>query len=189
MLSGAVNPRTVAERLAEAVKAAVSNGAQVIQISLEFSSRAIQRFDVLRDAVANAAEVGVRTVLPAGNSGLIETSGIFDSPGVVPVVMTDLKGVPVGGSTLGRAAAQRGLMSVGVELPGADSRGGFATRSGSSFAAALVTGAFALLSGVIREKSSEQIWEAILSRRNNCVYSSLLIPRMLDVETAFALLT
>lgn len=185
MINGALSTRAVSERLAEAVMAAVTCDVDVIQLSLEFSKRAIHGFEAVAEALSAAARAGIRTIIPTGNSPTIQPSPILASPGVVPVAMADWNGLPHKETTFGRVVAERGIMTIGVDIPGARSPEGFTIRSGSSFAAAVVAGSFALLCAVLKGPTRDDIWSALTTNTENRL-PSLLIPRVLDVEASFA---
>jgi hypothetical protein len=184
MINGGLSTRAVSERLADAVLAAVSRRVDVIQLSLEFSKSTAHGFEAVVEALAVAARAGIRTIMPAGNSAGIRASPILRSPGVIPVAMADWNGLPHNETTFGRVIAENGIMTIGVDIPGARSPEGFTIRSGSSFAAAVVAGGFALLCAVVRGSTRQEIWNALANNENRL--SPLLIPRLLDVEVSFA---
>jgi subtilisin family serine protease len=185
MISGALHPRTIAERLAKAVLDALSCGADVIQLSLEFAGGTNHFFRLLSDALSEAARQGVRTVMPSGNIPTLAPRSILSSQGVVPVVMADWDGLPHHQAAGGVVVAQRGLLAHGVDIPGACSPAGYTIRSGSSFAAAFVTGASALLAALAPRQSREELWGALLRIPSASTQASWLFPMYLDVEASF----
>ncbi|MFH0809993.1 MAG: S8 family peptidase [Pseudomonadota bacterium] len=128
----------------EAILYAVNQGAQVINMSWGTTgdSRA------LRDALLQAADHGVLVVASAGNSGLdTDTSGHYpsgwDLPNMVSVAATEYR------SSALRADSNWGPSTVHVAAPGTlilstCNGGGYACYSGTSFAAAMVSGLAAL---------------------------------------------
>jgi subtilisin family serine protease len=185
MISGVLHPRAIAKRLAEGLFHALSCGADVIQLSLEFAGGTSHFFQVLSDVLSEAARKGVRTVMPSGNSPTLAPGSILSSQGVVPVVMADGDGLPHHQAAGGAIVAQRGLLVHGVDIPGACSPAGYTIRSGSSFAAALVTGASALLTALAPRQSRDKIWGALLGTASNSTRTSPLFPMHLDVEASF----
>lgn len=181
MIQGTLPPSAVATRLAEAVLHAVRSGASVILIGLEFLARNMWHLAPLAEAIWSAASVGVRTVLPAGNTPGLDPSGLLSVPGVVPVGMVNSAGSPDPRCTWGPSIARQGLMAPGVDIPGAATPQGFDIRTGSSYAAAFTTGAFAMVLGVT-ERPNETIWNALLRTYRNVSYSNRTVPPPLDVE-------
>jgi hypothetical protein len=188
-LRGKVPPAEIAKHLSEAVLFAVRCGAAVILMGLEFAAHQMLYFERLALAIRSASARGVRTIIPAGNSPRISPSPLLSCPGVVPVGMTNSLGSPDARGTWGPAITQRGLMAPGVDIPGAALGGGFALRTGTSYAAAFVAGAFALVLAASKN-DPDLVWSALLRRdhRLGSVAHNSTFPQPLDVENCLGYL-
>lgn len=133
-----------AERVARAIYQAVELRADVIQLSLDFVPAADAAFRRVVEAIRHAAARGTCIVVAAGNRPRLGSSGVLAVPGVLAVAMADDAGRIYPGSPIGPAIG-RGLRCPGSDLPGAVPPDLVIGGSGSSFAAALVSGAIALL--------------------------------------------
>ncbi|MEV0115916.1 S8 family serine peptidase [Streptomyces sp. NPDC050844] len=178
LLRGRLTPRAVSQRLNRAIWAAVEAGADVILCGLVLSPAVEHQ---IAAAVEAAARAGVWSVFPAGNSGGIRTSELFSTPGVIPVAFTTHRATPHPLTTWGVGIARSGLLAPGTDLPGALSPTGYGQRSGSSFAAALVAGSFALLRALTHHRV-ERVWGALLDPYGDRMEQLSLMPRLLDVR-------
>jgi subtilisin family serine protease len=124
--------------------------------------------------------------MAAGNGGGLSSGPLAGCRGVVPVVGADRNGVPHPSSTLGPVIGARGLMAPGVDIPGACLPAGSTRQSGSSFAASFVTAAVALLHASVPQRTSDEIWAALLGRAG--AWRSV-VPRRLDADAAFVSLS
>ena len=79
---------------------------------------------------------------------------------------------------------RRGLFAPGIDVPGALPPGRYGRRSGSSFAAAFVAGAFALLLRLAPEHDPDGVWDALLHPKGLADADSPS-PRRLDGEASF----
>jgi subtilisin family serine protease len=163
ILDGTLPPAVVASRLASAITAAVREGASVIQLGIGLAGYASAAFAPLTESVGEAAARGISTVAPAGNRGDLAPSWLA-MPGVIPVAFgTDMAELD-SRSNWSPTVARSGLLAPGVDIPGMGWDGQISLRSGSSFAAAFVTGAFALLSALVPGASSADIWRALRTK-------------------------
>jgi subtilisin family serine protease len=178
MISGSATARETATALAAAMNLAVDANADVVQIGLSFAANYERAFEPLAAAIRRAAARGVRTILPAGNESSLAPSALLSLPGVIPVGIATASGELDPHSTWGPAIAQRGLCAIGVDIPGALSPSGYTRRSGSSFAATIVTGAFALLYAAKGNRSAA--WNALLEPVWRRARSSMTVPGLLD---------
>lgn len=182
-VAGSAGARTLAIRLAAAIREAVAAGASAIVLTIEFPPGNVASLEPLRDAIAAAAAAGVRTIVPSGNTpGLVE-SDVIDTPGVVPVVMMD-GGQPHPRATLGVCVARCGLGCPGADIPVAASAGGGVAATGSSYAAAIVAAAYAVTQSLFPAKTSDEIWSALLSAPRRTQPPSLFVPPMLDIDAS-----
>src|SRR6185295_19778709 len=93
----------------------------------------------------HAAEQGVPVVGAAGNHRSIGSSALLSHPWVVPVVSCDVSGRPQAGSNLSARISRRSVSAPGEEITSLGEHARPKTLSGTSVAAAFVTGAIALL--------------------------------------------
>lgn len=158
LLGGRIPVAALARRLADAVLAAVRAGAEVILLPLDILPGTERDWDALAKALAATACLGVRTVIPAGNeSGPV--SPILAAAGIVPVAAAGGWAAP---RRWGGAIARSGVAAPGFLVQGAAPGGGYAVRSGSSFAAAFVVAAYALLRSLRPDIARAALWSALL---------------------------
>ena len=185
MLAGGADAGEASARLGEAVAAARAGGAHVVLLGVELGGGPAASFHGFRGAVEAAARDGVRTVVPAGHRAGPSVPALA-TPGVVPVALGDSQGLPHRAGTWGVELGRRGLLAPGIDLPGALPGGRVGLRSGSSLAAALVAGAFALLRSLFPQESFDAVWEALLHPTGAA--HRALVPRSLDAERSAACL-
>lgn len=161
--------QTSAQAVAEGIYYAISRRVRIINLSLQGSSRS----KVEQDAINAAVRAGILVVAASGNSGK-DTCGVAgitqcEYPGayrhVLAVGATDEGGNALPESTRG--------MHVAVAAPGRDIIAGsargpeggqrFETRSGTSMAAAVVTGVAARLLAARPSLTADQLTEIIMS--------------------------
>ena len=148
--------------LVAGLRYALSNGARVINMSLNGADRSL----ALEEAIAAAEAQDVLVVTSAGNDGADRDSvpsypASIASPAVVSVASSNRSG------RLGFGSAY-GTSSVDIAAPGdniltTDPGGRFGTHSGTSFAAAYVSGAAALLAAAQPAASGAQLRGALLA--------------------------
>jgi len=124
-------------QVAKAIRYAVRNGAQVINLSLGFTSDAAEVAAAIDFAVAN----NVVVIAAAGNSNSSEPQYPAAFPSVIGVGSTDLQDVKASFSNYGQ--------SVFVSAPGVNIftayPGGYAVGSGTSFSSAMAAAEVALI--------------------------------------------
>jgi subtilisin family serine protease len=130
--------------VAEGVRYAVAHGARVINLSL---TGPIPGPD-LASAVAEAAAANVLVVAAAGNThadddAIAAYPAALDAPNLVAVTSSDQRGALAPSASFGRASID--LAAPGEEILSTARGGGYELRSGSSMAAAQVSGAAVLL--------------------------------------------
>lgn len=129
--------------LARAIRQAVDAGAQVINVSGGQVAPAGKASPLLVDAVRYAAKRGVLIVAAAGNEGCECLHVPAAMPSVLAVGAMGADRTPLDFSNWGYAGC--GLLAPGENVRGAAPGGGTERRSGTSFAAPVVTGVVALL--------------------------------------------
>lgn len=141
---------------------AVSNGARVVNMSLNGADRSL----ALEEAIATAEAQGALVVASAGNDGANRDSvpsypASIALPAVVSVASSNR------GGRLAHASAY-GIGSVDIAAPGeniltTDVHGRYGTHSGTSFAAAYVSGAAALLASARPAASGSQLRDVLVA--------------------------
>ena len=150
------DPCSVAQSTtAEAVIWAVDNGAQVINMSLQFSTGT----ELLHDAIKYAAEQDVVLVAAAGNS-----SSSIAYPGRWPetIAVGAITNTDQRWSNSG-VGEQLDLVAPGADVTSTAMFNTYSSASGTSFAAPHVAGAAALIRSLKPELTREQIREILLS--------------------------
>jgi subtilisin family serine protease len=130
--------------VAEGVRYAVAHGARVINLSLTGPSPG----PGLAAAVAEAAAANVLVVAAAGNTHADDDAvatypAALDAPNLVAVTSSDQRGRLAPSASFGRSSID--LAAPGEEILSTARSGGYELRSGSSMAAAQVSGAAVLL--------------------------------------------
>lgn len=136
--------------LAEGIEWAVSNGADVISISMTGGPSA-----KLRDAVEKAIRNDVVVVAGVGNrprDTLIGFPAMYQ--GVVAVGATDRNGHLANVTTTGKAMV---ITAPGEDIVSTGLNGGYRTATGTSGATAIVSGAVALIRSKYPELSAEEV--------------------------------
>lgn len=179
-------PSSSPAELIGAIKDVVHAGARIINLSLVLPQGSSGQEQSLGEILDWAAHRGVLLVVAAGNDGRISSTALTRHPWVIPVISCDAQGNPSHFANLSISAARHGLMAPGEGFVSLDGQGETRTRSGTSFATALVTGAAALLWSLFPEASAYEIKTALLSavapRRS-------VVPPLLDAERAYQLMS
>jgi subtilisin family serine protease len=143
MLTGTASIRDVARRLATAVRLATEADSGTIVFGIEIRTPESSCWMPLREAVRAAVGAGAAVIFPAGNRPWPAAAAPCRWPEALIVASRDWRGrasvfsplAPRGGNT---------IFAPGENVPGAGPDAGYAVRSGTSFAAAMAAGAFAL---------------------------------------------
>lgn len=159
--------------LAKAINEAVRLGAHVINISGGELSRDGGASDDLRLAIRNCVDQDRVIVAAAGNDGCQECLHV---PGAVPSVLAvgamDEAGEPLPHSNWGEIYRLQGILAPGQHIPGAIPAGGVAPRSGTSFAAAIVSGIAGLLLSLQKQRGEAPkpflVREALVRTAQGC---------------------
>ncbi len=134
--------------LARAILQAVEAGAHVINISGGQLVPSGEAEPVLAKAIEACADQNVLLVAAAGNDGCdcLHVPAAVDS--VLSVGAMDAQGEPLGASNWGEAYRTHGILAPGQGILGAAPGGGVSAKSGTSFAAPIVSALAGLLLSV-----------------------------------------
>ena len=180
-------PTASPQELSAAIEDCIHAGARIINLSLALSRTGDVPRGELRAALDLAAGQGRIVVAAAGNLAQIGGSELTRHPWVLPVVACDRHGRVLGSSNLGHAAARQGLLAPGERIRSLHSAGGHALLSGTSAAAAFVTGAAALLWSLFPSARAEDLRFAL--NRANRKRPATLTPPLLDGAGAYGFLS
>lgn len=131
--------------LARAINQAVEQGAHVINISGGQLSQAGEADPMLVNAVRSCQDNGVLIVAAAGNDACQCLHVPAALPSVLAVGAMNAQGIPFDFSNWGEVYQTQGILAPGEKIFGGMPGGGFATKSGTSFATPIVSGIVALL--------------------------------------------
>jgi cyanobactin maturation PatA/PatG family protease len=162
--------------LARAILQALEGGAHIINISGGQFTATGNSDPLLATAIRRCHERNVLVVAAAGNDGCdcLHVPAALDS--VLSVGAMDDAGVPLPVSNWGAAYRERGIIAPGKDIPGAVPGGDTALKSGTSFAAAVVSGTAALLLSLQAARGSgpdpRAIRAALIASASPCEFSS-----------------
>jgi cyanobactin maturation PatA/PatG family protease len=161
--------------LARAILLAIENGAHVINISGGELATSGEPHPVLAQAIDSCVRRNVLIVAAAGNDGCdcLHIPAAVDT--VLAVGAMDQQGRPLPSSNWGSIYRGQGILTPGSNIRGATLQGGIARKSGTSFAAPLVSGFAALLLSSQIENGSppdpRAVREALLKTAIPCIPS------------------
>ncbi|MFD3658748.1 S8 family serine peptidase [Streptomyces sp. NPDC058620] len=158
--------------LADAIVETTNAGARVINMSLSLGPGPRTGLSAVEQALEHAAGREVIVVAASGNESSIDGTALTRHRAVIPVVAYDLKGRPARFSNLGHSIGLRGVGAPGEGIVSVGAGGGSRPFGGSSAAAAIVTGAIALLWSKFPHATRESIVHAVTwsaSRRRSVV--------------------
>lgn len=171
--------------VAHAIVECVDSGARIVNLSAATAQPTTCAETGLRRALDHATRRGALIVAAAGNQSALAGSEITQHPGVLPVAAYDLRGRPMPQSNFGRSVGGRGLGAPGEGIESLATEGVPTPRAGTSFAAAFVTGAAALLWSLFPSADAATIkWSLTAGVRRTSV-----IPPLMNAARAHALLT
>lgn len=158
--------------LARAIQLALKHGAQIINVSGGQLDAGGEASPVLNDAIRQCAAQGVLIVAAAGNDGCDCLHVPAAAPTVLAVGAMDDTGTPVAASNWGAAYRRAGILAPGQDVPAARAGGGFALRTGTSWATPVVSAAAALLLGLQSRRGlpfdTAEVREALLGSARGC---------------------
>lgn len=180
--NGQTAPACTQDRLASAIQSAVERGAHIINISAAQQADLMSVSHALNDALQAAQQADVLTVAAAGNNGCSCDTIPAAVPGVLAVGAHDPDGAPLLSSNWGPNHRAQGLIAPGRNVPGACVGGGLCRATGTSFAAATVSGVAGLLMSVDLEAGVKPSG----ARIRKILLGSTVRPNPTDVELAGA---
>jgi subtilisin family serine protease len=133
------------EELATAVIDVIDAGAHIVNLSVGVLHPTPAGIARLLDALDYATRRNVLCVAAAGNQGEVGGSTLTSHPWVIPAAACDTDGRLLPGSNLGRSIGRNGVLAPGANITSLGPAGTTAAFSGTSAAAAFVTGTLALL--------------------------------------------
>jgi subtilisin family serine protease len=180
-------PSATPQQVAAAIVECVDAGAWVLNLSAGMSQPSTRDERELRDALDYAARHSVVVVAAAGNQATLGSSVITRHSWVVPVVGYGLDGRPTVHSNLGSSMGKRGLGAPGENVTSLSPHGELLTQAGTSFAAAFVTGAIALLWSQFPSATGAEIKSAVSGGHGQRRTS--VVPPLLDSWGAYQMLS
>jgi len=148
---GGAQPACSQLDLARAILVAVDRGADIINISSGQLSGDGEPEPILAQAIETCRRRNVLIVAAAGNDGCACLHVPAAARTVLAAGAMDAAGRRLPTSNFGPAYRSQGLLAPGHDMPGAMPGGGVARRSGTSYAAPVVSGVAALLVGLQRQ--------------------------------------
>lgn len=174
-------PMTTPDQVAQAIVECVTAGAWVLNLSAAMDEPWTGAERRLEESLNYAARRGVLVVAAAGNQGTLGSSAITRHPWVIPVVAYDRQRRPMSQSNLGSSMGRHGLGAPGEAIESLGPGGRILTFGGTSFAAAFVTGAIALLWSVFRATSAADMRYAVTHGQRR----TAVAPPLLDAWAAY----
>jgi cyanobactin maturation PatA/PatG family protease len=183
--------------LARAITQAVEAGADIINISGGELSLSGTAHPLLATAVQRCAARGILIIAAAGNEGCecLHVPGAL--PSVLAVGTMNSQGLPLGFTNWGTAYRTQGILAPGENILVANIGGGTTTRSGTSYAAPIVSGVAGLLLSLHlklgRKSNPQAVRAAMLDSAHACDPQAVLDCRpfmvgSLNISGAYALI-
>ena len=158
--------------LARAIATALDRGANIINVSGGRHDPTGQPEPLLARALAQCAEQGVLVVAAAGNDGCACLHVPAAAQSVLVAGAMDAEGEPLEFSNWGAAYQTHGLLAPGDDISGAAPGGGSVVFSGTSVAAALVSGLAGLLASLQQQQTGRcdplQVRAVLLGGATGC---------------------
>jgi subtilisin family serine protease len=180
------SPSAEPEELAAAIFECMEAGARVINLSLALMPSSRQATPALLRAIDYAAQRGVIIAAAAGNQGTLGSTVITSHPWVIPAGACDVQGKPLIESNLGHSIGRRGVLAPGEQITSLGSAGKPLALGGTSAAAAIVTGAIALIWSLFPSSSGAELRLAIM--RAHARARTNVTPPLLNALAAYQML-
>jgi hypothetical protein len=184
--------------LAAGIGKALQEGANILNISASQQADLLSLSSELGQALQEAFARDTLVVAAAGNHGCACETIPASVPGVLAVGAHDDSGAPLLSSNWGLNQRSQGVLAPGKNVPGACVGGGLCRASGTSYAAAMVSGVAGLLMSADAERgakpSGERVKRLLLSScdrpgPDEIEMASTHLAGRLDVSRAADLLT
>jgi cyanobactin maturation PatA/PatG family protease len=163
--------------LAHAITQSLDYGANVINISGGQIDSSGQPHPLLASALRLCAKNGVLVVAAAGNDGCQCLHIPAAVPSTLAVGAMDAQGLPLIFSNWGNEYLANGILAPGEKIKAAMPGGGVASKSGTSFAASIVSGIVALLLSIQKKRKDEadpySVRDAIMQSAKPCSTSEV----------------
>ncbi|MER5381802.1 S8 family serine peptidase [Streptomyces sp. NPDC002688] len=170
-------------QLAAAITMCVDAGAHLINLSVATTGTTQRPCEELRSALSFAASRRCLVVAAAGNNGTLFSNVITQHPWVLPVTALGDDGRPLRRANLGAGVGSRGVAAPGERVTSLAPGGMYAIGSGTSAAAAVVTGTLALLRSVVPSASAPRLRDAIVRGAHRLGPVSVIPPSMHGLST------
>jgi hypothetical protein len=177
MLTGGRSIREVAKTLATAVSLAVQAHCKIILFGIEVRHSESCEWRTLRESLQGALAAGSVGIFPAGNRSGGPDVVQCRWPEAVVVASHNWRGIPSLFSPL-MGGGVNTVFAPGENVPGAGPGSGYVVRSGTSFAAAIAAGAFALATCVLRACSVFEIAVKLCPRPHRVLDGTVLLGEM-----------
>ena len=175
-------PASTPLELSNAIVESVDAGANIINLSMGLSTSALNRYNELKAAFNYALLNDVIVVMASGNQGSIGGNPLLKNQWIIPVVACDNLGRLSSESNVGPSVGKRGLMAPGLNMTSTAPGNSYTVMSGTSVAAAFVSGAIALLWSAFPNATSAEIRESMMPSTEQRRHT--MIPRILNAEKA-----
>ncbi|MFJ3819317.1 S8 family peptidase [Streptomyces sp. NPDC090056] len=169
------------EELAEALVEVTDAGARLVNLSLSLAPGGREGRRVVEQALDYAACRGALVVAAAGNDQAVGGSPVTRHPAVVPVVAYARNGRPGRLSTVGPSIGRRGVGAVTDGLVSLGAHGGLRSFGGTSAAAAVITGAVALLWSAFPDSTPGELAGAVT---DSAYRRASVLPPVMDASRA-----
>lgn len=176
---------TTPAQLSHAIIETVDAGAMIINLSLGIITSDVAAYREVDEACEYASRRGVILVAASGNQGRIGFLPLLNHPWIIPVAACNPDGSPTAESNISPTIGARGFCAPGANVYTTTPAGAYAGISGTSVAAAFVTGALALVWSETPGATAAEI--------RQCAYNSAprarrtLVPPLFNAESALKL--
>jgi subtilisin family serine protease len=179
---GKSEPSTSPEELAAAVFDCVDARARVVNLSLALVRPLMGTYRILQSALDYAMLRGVIIVAAAGNQKIVGSTVITRHSWVIPTAACNPEGLLSPYSNVGLSIATRGLRAPGDGVVSSGAEGQSFPGSGTSVAAAFVTGTIALLWSMFPSATAQDVKLAVTQAT---VRRVSVVPPLLDARAAY----
>ncbi|WP_256227103.1 S8 family serine peptidase [Streptomyces sp. PAN_FS17] len=168
--------------LADALVELADAGARIVNMSLSLAAGTSKEHRAVQDALDYVAAHGVIVVAAAGNEGTIDSTVVTRHRSVLPVVAYNRQGRPGRMSNIGRSIGQRGVGVVADGLMSLGAHGTLRAFGGTSAAAAVATGALALILSELPKTTPEELISAMKGAPS---HRTSVVPPLMNAWRAF----